>query len=151
MLDQVSAPEARFTVLTLGVDDVGKSSEFYRALGFTRRLKATGDEVAFFETGGSVLTLYSWDKLARDAELADLPRPPAFRGAMLAWNCRSEGEVDATLAFALAQGAKLLKSADRTDYGGYAGYFADPDGHPWEVVVAPGIEVGDDRRVHLPE
>ena len=149
MLDQISAPEARFTVLTLGVDDVGKSSVFYQALGFTRRFKATGDEVAFFETGGSVLALYSWDKLARDAELAAFPRPPAFRGAMLAWNCRSEQEVDTTLAFALAQGAKLLKSAHRTDYGGYAGYFADPDGHPWEVVVAPGIEVGDDRRVHL--
>ncbi|WP_315834563.1 VOC family protein [Bradyrhizobium prioriisuperbiae] len=151
MSEQVSAPEPRFTVLTLGVDDVGKSSAFYRALGFTRRLRATGDEVAFFETGGSVLALYSWDKLAREAELEALPRPPAFRGAMLAWNCRSEPEVDATLAFAVAQGAKLLKPARRTDYGGYAGYFSDPDGHPWEVVVAPGIDVGDDRRVHLAE
>jgi hypothetical protein len=51
----------------------------------------------------------------------------------------------------LSKGAKLLKAAKATDYGGYSGYFADPDGHPWEVVVAPGIEVADDRRVHLPD
>ena len=55
------------------------------------------------------------------------------------------------LAFALRNGAKLLKAAAPTEYGGYAGYFADPDGHVWEAVVAPGIVVGDDRRVHLPD
>jgi uncharacterized glyoxalase superfamily protein PhnB len=55
------------------------------------------------------------------------------------------------LAFAVARGAALLKPADQTDYGGYSGYFSDPDGHPWEVVVAPGIEVGEVRRVHLPD
>ena len=64
-------------------------------------------------------------------------------------NCRSETEVDQVLEFAIAHGAQLLKTAHRTDYGGYSGYFTDPDGHPWEVVVAPGIEVGDDNRVHL--
>lgn len=69
----------------------------------------------------------------------------------LAWNCASEHEVDAVLAFAVAQGATLITSAHRTDYGGYSGYFTDTDGHPWEVVVAPGIEVGADRRVHLPD
>jgi uncharacterized glyoxalase superfamily protein PhnB len=69
----------------------------------------------------------------------------------LAWNCASTQEVDDVLAFVVARGASLLKPAHRTDYGGYSGYFADPDGHPWEVVVAPGIEVGDDRRVHLPD
>jgi uncharacterized protein len=55
------------------------------------------------------------------------------------------------LDFAISCGASLLKPAHRTDYGGYSGYFSDPDDHPWEVVVAPGIEVGDDRRVHLPD
>ena len=55
------------------------------------------------------------------------------------------------LEFAISKGATLLKAAHKTDYGGYSGYFADPDGHPWEVVVAPNIEVGDDRRVHLPD
>jgi uncharacterized protein len=151
MPDRLSRSEARFTVVTLGVKDVGKSAAFYEALGFARKFKATGDEVAFFETGGSVLALYTWDKLALDAALPSDPRPATFRGITLAWNCRTEPEVDATLAFAAAQGATILKPAHPTDYGGYSGYFADADGHPWEVVVAPGIEVGEDRRVHLPD
>lgn len=151
MSDAVPAPVARLTVITLGVADMRDSIAFYEALGFARKFRATGEEVAFFDTGGTVLGLYSWSKLARDAALPDQPRPAAFRGATLAWNCRTRNEVDAVLAFAVANGAKLLKSAHPTDYGGYCGYFADPDGHPWEVVVAPGIEVGDDRRVHLPD
>jgi len=81
--------------------------------------------------------------------LPDQKQPAAFRGFTLAWNCSSTEEVDAVLKFAISKGASLLKPARRTDYGGYSGYFVDPDGYPWEVVVAPGIEVGDDRRVHL--
>lgn len=142
-------PAAKLTVVTLGVGDMRQSISFYEALGFARRMRATGEEVAFFETGGAVLALYPWSRLAEDAALADRPRPQGFRGMTLAWNCASEQEVDAVLAFAVAQGATLLKPAHGTDYGGYSGYFTDPDGHPWEVVVAPGIEVGADRRVHL--
>jgi len=143
--------DPRLTVITLGVDDIRASIAFYDALGFVRRFRATGEAVAFFDTGGAVLGLFPWDQLARDAGLPEQPRPQAFRGVTLAWNCRSTAEVDAVLAFAVGQGARLLKPAHETDYGGYSGYFTDPDGHPWEVVVAPGIEVGDDRRVHLPD
>ncbi len=142
-------PVPRFTVVTLGVGDMRRSIAFYESLGFARKLRITGEEVAFFDTGATVLALYSWEKLALDAELADQPRPAAFRGVTLAWNCRSEAEVDQVLDFAVAQGARMLKPAHRTGYGGYSGYFADPDSHPWEVVVAPGVEVGDDNRVHL--
>jgi catechol 2,3-dioxygenase-like lactoylglutathione lyase family enzyme len=149
MSDPLPKPVARFTVLTLGVSDMRRSIAFYESLGFARKLRVTGEEVAFFDTGGAVLALYPWDKLALDAALPDKPRPAAFRGSTLAWNCGSEQEVDAVLAFALKQGAALLKAAHRTDYGGYSGYFADPDGHPWEVVVAPGIHVGADNLVHL--
>jgi uncharacterized glyoxalase superfamily protein PhnB len=106
--------------------------------------------VAFFDTGGTALGLFPWDQLAQDVTLPEHPRPQAFRGATLAWNCRTAEEVDAVLDFAVARGASLLKPAHDTDYGGYSGYFADPDGHPWEVVVAPGIGVGEDRRIHLP-
>ena len=144
-------PVAKLTVVTLGVSDMRRSIAFYEALGFARRMRATGEEVAFFETGGAVLALYPWSRLAEDAALADQPRPQGFRGMTAAWNCASEQDVDAVLVFAVAQGATLLKSAYRTDYGGYSRYFTDPDGHPWEVVVAPGIEVGADRRVHLPD
>lgn len=151
MSKELQAPVPRLTVITLGVSDIRASIAFYDALGFSRRLKATGEAVAFYETGGPVLALYPWDRLAADAALPDQPRPRAFRGITLAWNCRAREEVDAVMAFALGKGAKLVKAAHETDYGGYSGYFADPDGHPWEVVVAPGIEVGEDRRVHLAE
>src|SRR3954449_7954007 len=151
MSKELPAPIPRLTVITLGVSDIRASIAFYDALGFSRRLKVTGEAVAFYDTGGPVLALYPWDLLAADAALPDSPRPATFRGSTLAWNCRTRDEVDAVLAFALKTGAKLLKAAHETDYGGYSGYFADPDGHPWEVVVAPGIEVGEDRRVHLAE
>jgi catechol 2,3-dioxygenase-like lactoylglutathione lyase family enzyme len=143
------APVARLTMITLGVSNMRASIAFYEALGFTRKMRATGEAVAFFDTGGTALGLFPWDQLAQDATLADNPRPQAFRGTTLAWNCHSTEEVDQVLDFAISKGASLLKPAHKTDYGGYSGYFADPDNHPWEVVVAPGIEVGDDRRIHL--
>ena len=151
MNEKKSAPIPRLTVITLGVNDMCASIAFYEALGFARKFRATGEVVAFFDTGGIVLGLFPWDQLAQDVTLPDKPRPQAFRGTTLAWNCRSTEEVDAVLDFAIAQGASLLKPAHTTDYGGYSGYFGDPDNHAWEVVVAPGIEVGDDRRVHLPD
>jgi catechol 2,3-dioxygenase-like lactoylglutathione lyase family enzyme len=151
MSKELPAPVPRLTVITLGVSDIRASIAFYDALGFSRRLKVTGEAVAFYDTGGPVLALFPWDQLAADAKLPDPPRPTTFRGITLAWNCRTREEVDAVLAFALGKGAKLLKAARETDYGGYSGYFSDPDGHPWEVVVAPGIDVGEDRRVHLVE
>lgn len=147
----LSKPVARFTVVTLGVSDMRRSIAFYESLGFERKLRETGEQVAFFDTGATVLALYPWEKLAVDAGLPAQPQPAGFRGMTLAWNCRSESEVDEVLAFAAAQGGRLQKAAHHTSYGGYSGYFADPDGHLWEVVVAPGIEVGDDRRVHLAE
>ena len=140
----------RFTVITLGVAEMRRSIAFYASLGFARKFQATGEAVAFFDTGGTVLALYPWDALAHDAGVPDAPRPQAFRGVTLAWNCRSEAEVDAALASAVEKGTNLLKSGQQTDYGGYSGYFADPDGRVWEVVTAPGIDVGEDDRVHLP-
>jgi len=151
VVKELAVPVPRLTVITLGVSDIRASIAFYDALGFSRRLKATGEAVAFYDTGGPVLALYHWDRLAAGASVPDRPRPTTFRGTTLAWNCATRGEVDQVLAFAIGKGAALLKAAHETDYGGYCGYFADPDGHVWEVVVAPGIEVGEDRRVHLAE
>ncbi|MDQ2079598.1 VOC family protein [Xanthobacteraceae bacterium Astr-EGSB] len=144
-------PEARFTVITLGVAQVGAAAAFYERLGFARRLRATGEEVAFFETGASVIALYPWDKLAAEAGLAEAPRPAAFRGIVLAWNCNSRADVDAALAQAAAAGARVIKPAQATEYGGYAGYFCDPDGHVWEAVTAPGLTVAPDGRLDVPE
>jgi len=151
MSNEPKAPTPRLTVITLGVSDMRASIAFYEALGFARKFRATGEAVAFFDTGGIVLGLFPWDQLAQDVTLPDKPRPQTFRGATLAWNCRTTEEVDAVLDFAISKGASLLKPAHTTDYGGYSGYFTDPDGHPWEVVVAPGIDVGEDGGVHLPD
>jgi predicted lactoylglutathione lyase len=144
-------PPARFTVITLGVSDVGASARFYEALGFVRKMRATGDAVAFFETGGTALALYPWDQLAGEAAVPDQPRPQAFRGVTLAWNCMSEAEVDRAMALALAAGGRLVKQAQSTSYGGYAGYFVDPDDHLWEIVVAPGISVMESGLLALPD
>jgi catechol 2,3-dioxygenase-like lactoylglutathione lyase family enzyme len=77
-------PIPRFTVITLGVTDMRASIAFYEALGFTRKMRATGEAVAFFDTGGTVLALFPWDQLASDATLPDRPRPKTFRGSTLA-------------------------------------------------------------------
>jgi predicted lactoylglutathione lyase len=146
-----TSPGFALTVVTLGVRDMARSVRFYEALGLTRKVRAAGDEVAFFEAGGVVLALYGWDMLAQDAALAAEPKAATFRGATLAHNCATDAEVDSRLAHALSIGATLLKPAQQTSYGGYSGYFADLDGHVWEVVRAPGFSFTDDGRLILPD
>ena len=141
----------KLTVVTVGVRSVPASARFYEALGFKRKFRATGDDIAFFDAGGVVLALWDWKMLADDAAVADEPRTKAFRGTTLAWNCATVEEVDAAFAKAMAVGAGLLRKPDKTEYGGYRGYFSDPDGHCWEVVQAPGIAFTDDGRLILPD
>jgi catechol 2,3-dioxygenase-like lactoylglutathione lyase family enzyme len=141
---------ARLSVVTLGVTDFSRAVRFYSDLGFERRMKATGDEIAFFDAGGMILSLFRWDALAEDAHVAAQPRPQAFRGVTLARMCKSDFEVDRAMSKALAAGATLLKHAQKTSFGAYSGYFADPDGHVWEAVRAPGFEFTADGGVMLP-
>ena len=147
----MTAPQPKLTVVTLGVRDVAASARFYEALGLKRKVRRTGDEIAFFEAGGVVLALWSWDKLAEDAVVSAQPRPQTFRGATLAWNCATPTEVDAAFDKAIAAGAGLLRRPEKTEYGGYRGYFSDPDGHAWEIVQAPGFAFTDDGRLILPD
>src|SRR4030081_785046 len=105
-----AAPIPRLTAVTLGVRDFHVSLRFYEALGFARRLRSSGDEVAFFDAGGVVLALYRWDQLAQDAALEPIPFPAGFRGTTLAWNLGSRAEVDAAFVRALRAGAGLLKA-----------------------------------------
>jgi predicted lactoylglutathione lyase len=146
-----AVPMPRLTAITLGVRDVNTSRRFYEALGFARKFRATGDEIAFIDAGGVVLALWSWRKLAEDAQVPAAPEPKAFRGSTLAWNCKTALDVDAAFARALAAGAKPLRAPGKTDYGGYRGYFADPDSHVWEIVQAPGFEFTADGRLVLPD
>jgi predicted lactoylglutathione lyase len=146
------AGTARLTAVTLGVRDVVASALFYEALGFIRKFRATGVEIAFFEAGGVVLALWYRDKLAADTALpAAVAEPGRFRDVTLAWNCVTAAQVDAAFQRALDAGAKPLRQPGPTDYGGYRGYFADPDGHAWEVVQAPGFAFTEDGRMILPD
>jgi predicted lactoylglutathione lyase len=141
----------RMTAVTLGVGNLARSIEFYEAVGLVRNARASsGEEVAFFAAGAVVLALYPWDKLAEDAVLPDAPRPAAFRGTTLGWNCASTQEVDSAFARALAAGGRALKLPHKTFWGGYSGYFADPDGHPWEVVHAPMFPLNEQGALVLP-
>jgi predicted lactoylglutathione lyase len=147
----MNASSPRLTVVTLGVRDFQASVRFYEALGFVRKMRATGDEVAFFDAGGVVLALFRWDQLAEDAAISAMPVPAAFRGSTVAWNCASRPDVDAAFVRALEAGAKLLKAAQATSWGGYSGYFADPDGHAWEIVHAPGFSFSPEGWLILPD
>ncbi len=138
--------EPRLTLITLGVSDVGRSRAFYEALGF-KAGRASEDSVAFFPAGGVVLALFGRAALAEDATLPD--SEPGFSGVALAHNARSEAEVEAVLKEAVAAGAKLVKSARKAFWGGYSGYFADPDGHLWEVAYNPYFRLDEQGRVAL--
>ena len=147
----MTMPSAKLTAVTLGVRNLQASARFYEAIGFKRKFRATGDEIVFLDGGGVVLALWDWDKLAQDAVLPAQRKSQPFRGATFAWNCATAAEVDAAFAKAIGAGASLLRKPDKTDYGGYRGYFSDPDGHTWEVVQAPGFAFTKDGRLILPE
>jgi uncharacterized protein len=139
--------EPRLSLLTLGVDDVARSRKFYEALGFVASGPAN-DDVAFFMAGGIVLSLYSRASLLRDTGLSD--DKPGFAGITLAHNVRSEPEVAAVLAEAVAAGARLVKGSHKVFWGGTIGYFADPDGHLWEVAYNPDFPFDAAGNLQLP-
>src|SRR5262245_28280625 len=142
---------AALTIVTLGVDDLARGVRFYETLGFERKARRVSEGIAFFSAGGTVLALYPWDLLADDAKVPTRPRPGAFRGSVLAWNCPSPATVDEVLAKALGAGGVLLKAAEVAFWGGYSGHFADPDGHVWEVAHNPFFQLLEDGRLVLPD
>ena len=140
--------EPRISFVTLGVDDFQRSVKFYReGLGFPMS-SASQDDVAFFKMNGVVLALYPTDKLAKDTQVP--AERSGFRGVTLAYNVRRREEVDEVLALAAASAGTITKTAQDTIWGGYAGYFADPDGHLWEVVWNPHFPFANDGRVVVP-
>jgi uncharacterized protein len=145
----MDVPAARLTLVTLCVGDVARSIAFYEALGFHRKAR-NAQGVAFFDAGGVVLSLWTADELAKDAGIA-VDEPADFRGMTLAWNCASPEEVDAALARAAAAGAKTVRAPQTVFWGGYTAYFADPDGHIWEVAYNPGFPLSADGRLLLPD
>lgn len=141
--------EQRLSLVTLGVEDMVRARAFYAALGWQAG-GPSNDDVTFFQAGGMIVGLYGRAALAADAGIADSPRP-AFSGIALAYNARDKAEVDAVLAEAVAVGGRLVKAAEDVFWGGYSGYFADPDGHLWEVAWNPFFPLADDGAISLPD
>ena len=140
---------ARLSIVTLGVADLARSIAFYEALGWPRKSSSIEGSIAWFGTADSTIGLFPWDELAHDASLPPEPRAP-FGGITLAINVESPDAVTAGLDAAVAAGGTILKPATLADWGGTSGYFADPDGHPWEVAHNPGFPIDADGRARIP-
>jgi uncharacterized glyoxalase superfamily protein PhnB len=124
---------ATITCTTLGVRDLKRALRFYKALGF--KPGVVMKEVIFIQLNGSILSLFGADDLAKDA---GLPKGKARPGGItLAINLPSKKAVDAKMAQARKAGAKVLRAPQDAFWGGYSAYFADPDGHPWELAWNP--------------
>jgi predicted lactoylglutathione lyase len=142
---------AQLVIVTLGVADLHRSVRFYRHLGWEQR----GDPaqgITWFRTSGSWVGLFGHDDLAEDVGVAATPldQLPVFRGVTLAVNLGSRDQVDAAFARVEEAGGRVVKQAEATDWGGYSGYVADPDGHLWELAHNPGFPIDDQGRIDIP-
>ncbi|BBK33317.1 hypothetical protein EDC65_0072 [Stella humosa] len=140
--------EQRLSLVTLGVRDLPRAQAFYERLGWARSVRSAVD-VAFFQAGGMVISLWSRRSLAADAGVPEAGS--GFAGIVLSHNVRSQGEVDAVLAEAIAAGATPLHPAREQDWGGYSGHFADPEGVIWEIAWNPGFPIAEDGSIRLPD
>jgi catechol 2,3-dioxygenase-like lactoylglutathione lyase family enzyme len=139
---------ARISIVTLGVDDLARSKAFYEAIGW-EIASSSDDEICWFKTSDSYLGLFGREALAKDAALRAEPKAE-FGGVTLALCVESEAAVDAAFEAATAAGARVLKPPERAEWGGYSGYFADPDGHPWEVAHNPSFPIDEDGSITIP-
>lgn len=140
--------ERRISLITLGVADVARSTDFYERLGWSRS-SASNDDVTFIQLKGIVLGLFSRAHLAQDARVDNTS--PGFSGVTLAYNVPSEIGVDAVVKFVVSCGATLVKAPDKVFWGGYSGYVADPDGHLWEIAHNPFFPLDEHGHVVLPD
>ncbi len=141
--------DQRLSIVTLGVMDMAASRAFYERLGW-QASGQSNDNVTFFQAGAVIFGLYGHAALAEDATIKDAG-VPSFRGVSLAYNGRDKAEVDAVLEEAKGAGATILKNAEEVFWGGYSGYFTDPDGHLWEIAYNPFFPIAEDGTISLPD
>lgn len=141
----------RVNLITLGVSDIDHSTRFYEALGWKKSSASKPGEISFFSLGNIVFGLYPRDKLADDAGIPDNGDASLFRGVAHSINTANEAEVDTWLAVAVEAGARLAKPGQKVFWGGYSGYFADPDGHLWEVAFNPFAPLDENGLMILPD
>lgn len=138
--------EQRMSVVTIGVADLERSQRFYeQGLGWT--VGYTGEQITFFQLNGLIFGLYPRDALAEDAQVPN--ERTGFSGITLAYCARSKEEVDEVLERAEDAGAYIIKPAQDVFWGGYSGYFSDPDGHLWEVAYNPYWKIDEKGNVYL--
>ena len=143
--------EQRVSLITLGVRDVAKARRFYeQGLGW-RPSAISNEQVAFYQLGGVALALFPEAALAQDADLPPPGRGRGFRGVALAHNVPNPQRVDALLGEAVRAGGQVVQDAREREWGGYSGYFADPDGHLWEVAWNPHFKLEADGAIRLPD
>jgi uncharacterized protein len=138
---------SRISIATLGVCDLARSTKFYLALGW-ELAAGSSPEISFFRTAGGVLALYPFDLLAKDAMLPT-SQTRGFGDVTLAINVERAEDVQPGLDTAKAAGATILKPAMKAEWGGVSGYFAEPDGYPWEVVWAPNSKFKPDGSLDM--
>ncbi len=124
----------KVSLITLGVEDIPRATQFYTSLEFSI-LSGDGDDFVMFDTEGTKVALFPYEKLAEDA--GKEKGRGAFSGITLGHNVGSKEKVDAVFAEVVSQGAKIIRPAQDTFWGGYSGYFEDLDGHVWEVAWNP--------------
>ncbi|MBQ1027462.1 VOC family protein [Micromonospora sp. C95] len=139
--------EQRLSLITLGVTDLARSREFYRQLGWQGQ---EVEQTVFFQAGGLAVVLWARRSLAEDAGVEDRDAG-GFAGVALAHNVRERAEVDQLMTAAAQAGAAVTRPARDTSYGGYAGYFTDPDGHLWEIAWNPGFPIAADGTITVPD
>jgi uncharacterized protein len=131
--------KSKISLITLGVTDLTKSLQFYKDLGFVIHNYKEGEDVVFFQMEGTWLSLFPKDKLAEDATVS--PTGSGFSGFTLAHNVSSTDQVDKVFEHAISVGAKAVKQPQAVFWGGYSGYFSDPDGYLWEVAYNPFMDL----------
>jgi predicted lactoylglutathione lyase len=146
----MSEPHGLLSMVTLGVADLKRGIAFYETLGFNRKA-AAAEGVGFFQAGACAIAVFPSEELAKDANFAFEGMAENFRGVALAWNCRSQHDVDAVIKRAGRAGAVVRKPAQDVFWDGYSGYFSDLDGHLWEVAYNPQFPLSDDGRLRLPD
>ena len=141
---------ANLTIVTLGVSDLERSARFYADLGWEQRGNLA-DGIVWFRTSGSWVGLYPYDELATDTRVDAVSQDdqPVFRGITLAINLGSEDAVDLAFARVHEVGGRIVKPAEHTPWGGYSGYFADPNGHLWEIAHAPMFHPDEHGRIEI--
>jgi catechol 2,3-dioxygenase-like lactoylglutathione lyase family enzyme len=138
--------EPRISIITIAVDDLDRAAKFYEEMGLKRHRITDG--VAFFQMGGAILSLFPRESAEQDSGIGFADGPSRV---YLAYNTRSDAEVDEVLATAEKAGGQVIKPAQRAFWGGWYGYFADTEGNLWEVAHNPDFPIDAEGRISLPE